>query len=268
MKLVKTFDKKIEIGDFSFEKGLMIIAGPCSIENQEQMFQVCSFLEREKIPFLRAAAYKPRTSPYSFQGLGTSGLEIIKKIKQSFSIQVISEIVDLEHLNFYRQYVDVIQIGARNMQNFEILKALGKTDKPIILKRGFGNTIEEWLYAAEYLLASGNEKVILCERGIRTFEPMTRNTLDVGAIALVKTITKLPVIADPSHAAGRHDLVAPLTLAALAAGADGVMLEIHPSPSQSVSDREQALGFEDFSKLLKKIQTIGPLFTRDIIHSP
>jgi len=263
MKLVKTFNKEIKIGDFSCKDQLVLIAGPCSIENEKQMFSVCSFLEKEKVPFLRAAAFKPRTSPYSFQGLGPAGLEIIKKIKENFSLQVVSEITDLKYLDFYLEYIDIIQVGARNMQNFTFLKELGKTKQPIILKRGFGNTIEEWLYAAEYLLAAGNEKIILCERGIRTFEPMTRNTLDIGAIAIVKTMTRLPLIADPSHAAGRRDLVMPLAMAALAAGADGVMVEIHPNPPKSVSDSRQALAFDEFSRLNQKIKAFLPFSDRN-----
>jgi len=259
MKLVTTINKKICIEDFCFENELLLIAGPCSIESKEQMFKVCEFLNKEEVKFIRAGAYKPRTSPYSFQGLKEIGLDIIKEIKNNFSLKIVSEIVDLAHLDFYCRYVDIIQVGARNMQNFNILKELGKTKKPIILKRGFGNTIEEWLNAAEYLLTNGNENIILCERGIRTFEPMMRNTFDVGAIALGKTLSNLPIIGDPSHAAGRHDIVAPLALAALAAGADGLMIEIHPNPKQSISDSKQALSFEEFSELLKKINALESL---------
>ncbi len=256
MKLVRAYDKLINLGGFPLGEEPLIIAGPCSLENYERMAETAAFLERENVRFLRAAAYKPRTSPYSFQGLGAAGLEIIKKIKAEFNLQIVSELVDLSVLDLFRERVDIIQIGARNMQNFATLKAAGATGKPVLLKRGFGNTVEEWLYAAEYLLGAGAETVILCERGIRTFEPLTRDTLDLGAIAYAKKITRLPVIADPSHAAGRSDLVLPLALGAVAAGADGLMLEVHPSPSESVSDDEQAIGFSEFRALVKKAREV------------
>lgn len=253
LELVKKYHQELNIDGFSLKDNLLIIAGPCSIESEEQMLQVAKMLFENKIMFLRTATYKPRTSPYSFQGLGREGFGIIKKIKEIYPLKVVAEIVNTRDLDLYIEYVDIIQIGARNMQNFEILKTLGQTKKPVLLKRGFGNTIEEWLNAAEYLLVNGNDQVILCERGIRTFEVMTRNTLDISSIPIVKGITKLPIIVDPSHASGRSDLVRPLSLAAIAAGADGLMIEVHPQPNESISDKDQAIGFGEFTSLLDEI---------------
>lgn len=256
MKLAKSIKDNMKIDGFNQGKELLIIAGPCAIESEEQMCEVASKMEKLGIKYLRAAFFKPRTSPYSFQGIGEEGLEIIKKVKAKYNIKVVSEVLDVESLNKYYSYIDIIQIGARNMQNFELLKAVGKLDKPILLKRGFGNSIEEWLNACEYILIEGNKKVILCERGIKTFEPLTRNTLDISSIPIVKKLTNLPIIVDPSHASGRSDLVFPLSLAAIAAGADGLMIEVHPNPEKSLSDSVQTISFDEFEILNKKVKKL------------
>ena len=264
MELVKRANQINKIKDFDINHELMIIAGPCAIESYDQMMEVAKLLVANKVRFLRAYPDKPRTSPYSFQGLGERSHGIIQAVKKQFPLFIVSELLNMDDLAFFLEFVDVIQIGARNMQNFELLKALGKVDKPLILKRGFGNTIEEWLMAAEYLLKYGNSQVILCERGIRTFETMTRNTLDISSIPIIKQMTKLPIIADPSHACGRSDLVKPLALASLAAGADGLLLEVHPQPSRSLSDKDQALNFDEFTRLLTEIKNISQLMKKEI----
>ncbi len=264
MQLVKTIKKWNHLGDFDFSKQLLVIAGPCAIESLEQMEEVAQFMVMNHIHFIRAYPKKPRTSPYSFQGLGVAGHEIIKTIKAKYPIQIVSELLDLEDLPFFMDFVDIIQIGTRNMQNFELLKVLGGINKPVILKRGFGNTIEEWLMAAEYLLKYGNSQIILCERGIRTFERATRNTLDISSIPIIKQTTNLPIIVDPSHACGRSDLVKPLSLASVAAGADGLLLEVHPKPEQSLSDKEQAINFQEFSSLMMELRKIAEVMNKKV----
>jgi len=256
MKLVKEYNQEFKIDKFEKGKDLLIIAGPCSIESEEQMFEVAERLVNLGVKFIRAAMVKPRTSPYSFQGIGLEGIEIIKKLKAKYPLNVVSELMDINSIDIYEEYIDIIQVGARNMQNFELLKALGKSKKPILLKRGFGNTIEEWLNACEYLLAYGNNQVILCERGIRTFETATRNTLDISSVPIVKGLTKLPIIVDPSHASGRRDLITSLSLASIAAGSDGLMIEVHPHPEESVSDKDQAISLDEFARLLKKVKNV------------
>lgn len=265
MEKVKQYNKTVTINGISFnDNDFVLIAGPCAIESKEQMEKVASFLEKNNIHFMRAFPRKPRTSPYTFQGLGEKGLEIIKEIKEKHKINIVSEIIDEADLDFYREYVDVIQVGTRNMQNFMLLEHLGSVNKPVILKRGFGNTISEWLYAAEYLLTSGCENVILCERGIKTFETATRNTLDISSIPLVKEITKLPIIADPSHASGKSELIAPLSKAIAAVGANGLMIEIHECPNKSLSDSDQALSFEEAQKLFDELKTICKALNKKI----
>lgn len=256
MNLVKEYNKTFKIDKFEKGKDLLIIAGPCSIESEEQLMSVAKRLVEMNVYYMRSAFYKPRTSPYSFQGLGEAGIEIIKKVKETYNIKIVSEIVNINNLNLYEKYVDIIQIGARNMQNFELLKAVGKVKKPVLLKRGFGNTIEEWLNAAEYIMLNGNENIILCERGIKTFETSTRNTLDISSIPVVQKLTRLPIIVDPSHASGRRDIVTSLSLAAVAAGSDGLMVEVHPHPEESISDSDQAISFDEFDKLVKKVKII------------
>lgn len=232
----------------------LIIAGPCAVESYEQMVEVAEELTKNHITFLRAGAFKPRTSPYDFQGLEIEGLKILKKIKAQYNLKIVSEIPSTEYLDDFVETVDIIQVGARNMQNFALLKALSKVNKPVLLKRGFANTLEEWLCAAEYLLKGGNDQIILCERGIRTFETNTRNTLDLGVVATIKQEYNIPIIVDPSHACGNNKLVTPLSLASLVVGADGLMIEIHPNPKASLSDSAQALSFNEFENLINLIK--------------
>lgn len=252
--------EKIKIGNFTFQEDLVVIAGPCAIESLEQMEEIAKELLARNIFFLRAAPFKPRTSPYSFQGLGEEGFTIIRKLKEKYPLHVVGEIVDIRDLPHYRELFDIIQVGARNMQNFELLKGLGEAGRPILLKRGFGNTVEEWLNAAEYLYKYGNRQVILCERGIRTFEPLTRNTLDLSSVKLAQSSSKLPVVVDPSHAAGRRDLIASLSFAAVAAGADGLMIEVHSHPDLSYSDARQTISFSEFDRILAVLKKLAPLF--------
>lgn len=239
-----------------------LIAGPCAVEDEQSLLHYVNFIQSLGINYLRAGVFKPRTSPYDFQGLGYEGLEILKRVKNKTKIKIVTEIVSASDLNNYEGIVDIVQIGARNMQNFELLKAIGKTKKPVILKRGFGNTIEEWLGAAEYILSAGNPNVIFCERGIKTFENLTRNTLDLSSVAILKKITSLPVIVDPSHATGRGDIIIPLSLASIAAGSDGLLIEIHHDPIHALSDGPQALIFEQVKTLIKQIDAMLPLFNK------
>ncbi len=236
------------------EKDFQIIAGPCSVESEEQMDRIGSFLDRLGIKLLRGGAFKPRTSPYSFQGLGFEGLEILNEIKQKYELKIVSEIMDPRDIEKSYEIIDIIQIGSRNMQNYSLLKEVGKTNKPILLKRGMSSKIKEWLMAAEYIESEGNEKIILCERGIRTFEDYTRNTLDLVSVPIIKSLSKYPIIVDPSHGTGRQELVLPSTKAALAIGADGVMIEVHPKPSKALSDGKQSLNFNEFEKLLVELK--------------
>lgn len=236
---------------------ITIIAGPCSIENEQQLQQITSKIKPLGCNILRAGAYKPRTSPYDFQGLEEKGLQLLFEIKKKYHLPVISEITSIEHLDLFVQYVDIIQVGARNMQNFELLKALGKINKPILLKRGMGNTIEELLLSAEYILSGGNQQVILCERGIRTFEKSTRATLDLSAIPVLKKLTHLPVFVDPSHSVGKREYVEAMALAAIAAGADGIMVEVHDQPLFAKSDGLQALTIDDFKQLMQKCKKVA-----------
>lgn len=230
----------------------LIIAGPCAVEDYQSTLDVAKFLLKNNIQFLRAGAFKPRTSVHDFQGLGLEGLEILKRIKEETGIKIVTEITDSSYLSHY-DFVDIIQIGARNMQNFSLLSELGKTKKPIILKRGFGNTLDEWLRAAEYIVAQGNPNIILCERGIKTFENSTRNTLDISSVALIKEYLNVPVIVDPSHSAGRADIIPALSKAGIAVGADGLIIEVHHNPKKSISDSQQALDYETFIKLINNL---------------
>ena len=230
-----------------------VIAGPCSVETKEQMTEVAFDVKKSGANLLRGGAFKPRTSPYSFQGLGREGLDLLLEAKKATGLPVVTEIMRLNHLEFFED-VDVIQVGTRNMQNFELLKELGKLDKPILLKRGMANTLDELLMSAEYIMAGGNEKVILCERGIRTFETSMRNTLDISAIPMLKKKSHLPVIIDPSHASGQRFMVEPLTMAAIAAGADGVMIEVHNNPEKALCDGMQSLPPKMFDEVMKKVK--------------
>lgn len=227
---------------------LTLMAGPCSVESEEQIIEVAKRVQKSGAQFLRGGAFKPRTSPYSFQGLKAEGLELLKKAKEETGLPIVTEIMRVSHIDLFED-VDIIQVGARNMQNFELLKELGKLDKPILLKRGLCSTIEELLMSAEYIMSNGNENVILCERGIRTYETFTRNTLDISAVPILKKLSHLPVIVDPSHASGLSFLVEPLALSAVAAGADGLMIEVHNDPSHALSDGAQSLTPDEFDSV-------------------
>jgi 3-deoxy-7-phosphoheptulonate synthase len=235
---------------------IVVIGGPCAVESEEQILTTARLVKAAGATMLRAGAYKPRTSPYSFQGMGPEGLRLLKLAKAETGLPIVSELMDIDDLPLFMDAVDVIQVGARNMQNFALLKELGKIDKPILLKRGLANTIEEWLMSAEYIMAGGNPNVILCERGIRTFETQTRNTLDISAVPVIKKLTHLPIIIDPSHASGRWEYVESLAKAAIAAGADGLIVEVHPEPEKALSDGQQSLKperFEDMVRVCKRI---------------
>lgn len=249
-------DTVIEVGKAKLGGGhFAAIAGPCSVESTEQICDIAKAVKEAGATMLRGGAFKPRTSPYSFQGLRSKGIELLLQAKQITGMAIVSEIMDIGSIDVF-EHVDVIQIGARNMQNFELLKEIGRTDKVILLKRGLANTLKEFLMSAEYIMASGNEKVILCERGIRTFETATRNTLDISAIPMLKKMSHLPVIVDPSHAAGRADLVRPLALAAVAAGADGIMVEVHNDPVHALCDGPQSIKPEEFQSLMGEIEKV------------
>ena len=238
---------------------LGIMAGPCSVESEEQVVAIAKAVKASGANFLRGGAFKPRTSPYSFQGLELEGLELLKIAKQETGLPIVTELMGVEYLDRFVEDVDVIQIGARNMQNFDLLKEVGKTKTPILLKRGMSSTIEEWLMSAEYIMAGGNENVILCERGIRTFETATRNTLDLSAVPVIKEKSHLPIIIDPSHATGKRDLVEPLAKAAIAVGADGLMIEVHNNPAKALCDGKQSIKPETFDEIMKKIKVYTEL---------
>ncbi|MDU1028884.1 MAG: 3-deoxy-7-phosphoheptulonate synthase [Clostridiales bacterium] len=249
-------DTVIKIGDVTIGGGqLTLIAGPCSVESEDQMRSLASEVKAAGAQILRGGAFKPRTSPYSFQGLGADGIDLLLEAKAASGLPIISEIMDLSDLPYFKD-VDILQVGARNMQNFALLKELSKLDKPILLKRGLSATYEEWLMSAEYLMSGGNDKIILCERGIRTFETGTRNTLDISAIPILRQKTHLPIIIDPSHAAGIRELVRPLSHAAVAAGADGVMIEVHNNPEKALCDGPQSLPPEDYEKLAGELKVL------------
>ncbi len=240
-----------------------VMAGPCSVESYEQVLAIAKSVKASGAAFLRGGAFKPRTSPYSFQGLGVKGLEILLAVGKELDMPVVTELMSETHLKDFKD-VDVIQIGARNMQNFDLLKAVGKTDKPILLKRGLSATMEEWLMSAEYIMSEGNDRIILCERGIRTYETYTRNTLDLSAIPLMKEKTHLPIIVDPSHASGISRLVRPMSLASAGAGADGLMIEVHNDPSHALCDGAQSLRPEQFDEVMKAIGNILPVVDKKL----
>ena len=250
----------VKIGD----KKIVVMAGPCSIENYEYLDALGSTLKVYGASIMRGGAFKPRTSPYSFQGLGEEGLEMLDYARKKYGMPVISEITNIEYLDEFMEKIDIIQVGARNMQNFELLKALGKVDKPILLKRGFANTIEEFLMSAEYIMSGGNDKVMLCERGIRTMETYTRNTLDLSAIPVLKQLSHLPVIVDPSHATGVASLVEPMSKAAIAAGADGLIIEVHPEPKKALCDGSQSILPDDFKELMLRLRRVAEAVDREI----
>ncbi|MEW8996858.1 MAG: 3-deoxy-7-phosphoheptulonate synthase [Thermoanaerobacter sp.] len=251
----------IEIGG----SNIVIMAGPCAVESREQLFESAMAVKKAGAQFLRGGAFKPRTSPYSFQGLEEEGLKMLKEAKELIGLKIVTEVMDVHSVELVAQYADVLQIGARNMQNFPLLKAVGRINKPVLLKRGLAATLEEWLSAAEYILSEGNKDVILCERGIRTFETYTRNTLDLSAVPAIKKLSHLPIVVDPSHGTGKWHLVAPMAKAAIAAGADGLIIEVHPDPKNALSDGAQSLTPENFETLCQDIKVIAKAVGRDFV---
>lgn len=249
----------INIGEAQIgkERSFTVIAGPCSVESRDQIIEVAESVKNSGAQLMRGGAFKPRTSPYSFQGLELEGLELLKLAKEKTGLPIVTEIMSPKMVEIFDRDVDVIQVGARNMQNFDLLKELGKSKKPILLKRGLSSTIEEWLMSAEYILAGGNPNVIFCERGIRTFETYTRNTLDLSAIPAIKKLSHLPVIVDPSHSAGMNWMVEPLSLAAMAVGADGLIVEVHNNPAKALCDGAQSLDMPQFADLMSKLKKMG-----------
>ena len=253
-----SISRDVEIGG----PAIVLMAGPCSVESYEQTRSVAEALCVHGVRILRGGAFKPRTSPRSFQGLGVEGLEILRTVADEFGLVVITEALGVEHVPLVAEFADIIQVGSRNMQHFPLLWAVGETTKPVMLKRGFMSTVSEWLLAAEHIASRGNEKIILCERGIRTFGTETRNTLDTNAIALAKLEASWPVVGDPSHATGRTDLVIPAARAAIAAGADGLIVEVHPNPAEAWSDGDQSLNLGEFSELVRQIGKISVAMDR------
>ncbi len=248
----------VEVGKVTIGGGEpVIIAGPCSVEGLDMLRAVAAAAVEAEVSILRGGTYKPRTSPYSFQGLGLEGLQLLGQVGREFGLPVVSEVVAVEQVDTALEYLDMIQVGARNMHNFPLLSALGGVDRPVLLKRGFMATVEEWLMAAEYIVKEGNDRVVLCERGIRTFEHWTRNTLDISAVPLARMLGGYPVIVDPCHASGRRDLLEPLALAGLAAGADGIMLEVHPDPDKALSDGGQSLSIPGLVELAGKLKRVS-----------
>lgn len=245
-------------------KKIHVIAGPCAVENRTILMTIAEKVKKAGATFIRGGAFKPRTSPYSFQGLGEEGLKYLAEVRKKTGLPVVTEVMDPRDMEVIEKYADIIQIGARNMQNFRLLLEVGTSTKPVLLKRGLSATIKEWLMAAEYIMSKGNQNVILCERGIRTFETATRNTLDLSAVPVLKKLTHLPVVVDPSHGVGRWDLVAPMAKAAIAAGADGLIIEVHTNPEEALSDGEQSLRPDDFEKLMKELKPIAAAVGRKI----
>jgi len=264
-RVFKPQNTVIKIKDVSIGgEELAMIAGPCTIESYEQMELTASELQKSGVKLIRGGAFKPRTSPYSFQGLGEEGLKIIREVADKYGMLVVSEVMEISQIPMFLEYADILQVGARNMQNFNLLKELGYTNKPVIIKRGLSAMIEEWIMSAEYVMAGGNRDVILCERGIRTFETATRNTLDISAIPVVKKLSHLPIIVDPSHGTGLRDKVAPMSRAAVAAGADGLILEVHYEPDKALCDGAQSLYPNQYADLVKDLKIIAPVVGKKI----
>ncbi len=245
-------------------KEIVVMAGPCAVESLEQLREAAAAVKKSGAKILRGGAYKPRTSPYDFQGLGEEGLKLLRQVADEFDMKVVTEVVDREDIALMENYADILQVGARNMQNFQMLKVLGTSKKPIMLKRGLSATISEWLNAAEYIMTGGNENVMFCERGIRTYETYTRNTFDLSAVAAIKELSHLPIVADPSHGTGRRPMVAPMARAAIAAGADALMIEVHPHPEIALSDGNQSLTPADFQALMANLGDIAKAVDRTI----
>jgi len=252
---------EIKIKDFTISKdNFTVIAGPCTIEDYDELLEITQFLKSIGINFFRGGTYKMRTSPYDFQGLGKKGLEYIKKVSDKTGMVSVSEIVSVEDVDVMKDYVDILQVGTRNMHNYRLLSKLGKVNNPIILKRGMSSTIKEWLFAAEYILHNGNSNVILCERGIRTFENYTRNTLDISSIPAIKELTNFPIIVDPSHSSGRRNMIKPLSWAAMAAGADGLLIETHFEPDKTICDSIQTIDYKILKEILKPMDSLISLW--------
>ena len=254
----KEDDTVVKVGGAEIRgKPLLVIAGPCAVESERQTFEVAEFVKKNGASILRGGAFKPRTSPYSFQGLGEEGLKILAEARAKTGLPVVTEVMEPRYVELVAKYADIVQIGARNMQNFPLLFEVGRCGKPVLLKRGMSATIEDLLLAADYVMSKGNEDVILCERGIRTFETLTRNTLDLSAVPIVKKLSHPPIIIDPSHATGRRDLIVPMAKAGIAAGADGVMVEVHSNPDTALCDGSQSLTLDGFSELMPELRTIS-----------
>ena len=257
----------VRVGDIEIGGEVpVVMAGPCAVESKEQLFEAAEIVKKGGAQFLRGGAYKPRTSPYSFQGLEEKGLEYLAEARERTGLKVVTEVTVVEAVERVAHYADVLQVGARNMQNFGLLKALGKCDKPVLLKRGLAATLDEWLNAAEYIMNEGNPKVVLCERGIRTYETYTRNTLDLSAVAAVKHLSHLPIIVDPSHGTGKWRMVKPMAFAAIAAGADGLMMEVHPTPAKALSDGPQSLTPENYYEVMAGVKKISGFMAREGIE--
>lgn len=254
----KSSDTVVKVGDVAIGGSeVVVIAGPCAVEDEEQVLSTARAVKAAGAKILRGGAFKPRTSPYSFRGMGVQGLQLLAKARKETGLPIVTEVMSSEDVGMVAEYADILQVGTRNSQNFNLLDAVGKVKKPVLLKRGFAASYEEWLLAAEYVLSGGNSQVILCERGIRTFETATRFTLDLAAIPMIKSMSHLPIIADPSHSTGRSQLVPPITLAAVAAGAHGIIVDVHPNPSMAKCDGPQALTFESFEKMMAQVRAVA-----------
>ena len=261
-------DTTVKVGDLTIGgKEIVVIAGPCAVESEQQLFETASAVKAAGANILRGGAFKPSTSPYQFRGLGEPGLELLARVKKELGLPVITEVMSTGDVELVAGYADVLQIGARNMQNFNLLEEVAKAGKPVMLKRGISATVQEWLLAAEYILAQGNGQLILCERGIRTFETYTRNTMDVSVVPIIEKVSHLPIIADPSHGTGKWYLVIPMALAAVAAGADGIMVEVHPHPDLALKDGAQSLTFTNFQQLMSQLQHVAEAVGRHIAGS-
>jgi len=256
-------DTTVKVGDISIGgKELVVMAGPCAVESEQQLLETARAVKAAGATILRGGAFKPSTSPYQFRGLGERGLELLAQVKREVGLPIITEAMTPGEVEVVARYSDIIQIGARNMQNFNLLEEVGKTGKPVMLKRGLSATVQEWLLAAEYVLAQGNEQLVLCERGIRTFETYTRNTMDISVIPIIEKVSHLPIIADPSHGTGKWYLVIPMALAAVAAGADGIMVEVHPHPDLALKDGAQSLTFSNFQQLMAQLKSVAEVVGR------
>jgi 3-deoxy-7-phosphoheptulonate synthase len=261
-------DTTVKVGDVTIGgKGVVVMAGPCAVESEQQLFETANAVKAAGANILRGGAFKPSTSPYQFRGLGEQGLELLARVKKEVGLPVITEVMSTGDVELVAAYADILQIGARNMQNFSLLEEVAKTGKPVMLKRGLSATVQEWLLAAEYILAQGDAQLILCERGIRTFETYTRNTMDISVIPIIEKVSHLPIIADPSHGTGKWYLVIPMALAAVAAGADGIMVEVHPHPDMALKDGAQSLTFSNFQQLMSQIEYVARAVGRHIAGS-